>query len=241
MAQIDKQSRRLGRRTLQVYQETDPIAQAAAKKMGATCSEGCAHCCYLLTTVTIPEAVAIAEHLLTDLSWQAQLSTLVKKLYDQLNELADPNITKASYFDKKIPCIFLRDNKCGIYKIRPTACRYHYVVSDPKNCAHGAENTETARIDLVALEARAWSEGQRVSRQVGIPMTAAPLQVSLMWALKLLAEGREAFEKATKDQSLGVMSLGYWLQLMVTDSPLAQSLLEEARGCFPAPAPPVAE
>lgn len=230
MEPIDKQSKRLGRVTLAVYREADPVAEKAAKTMGATCSKGCSHCCHLLTIVTFPEAVAIAEHLLTDLQWQANLGGLLSKLYEQINLLADPNLTRKSYFEKKIPCVFLgMNNECRIYPVRPTACRYHYVVSDPANCSHEApENVETARIDLIALESKVWQEESRVSRQVGTPMFAAPLQVSLLWALKFLGENRAAFEKALTEDH-GVMGPLYWMNMMATDSPLASEILESAK------------
>lgn len=230
MEKIDKQSRRLGRRTLAVYKEVDPIAQKAAEKMGTTCSKGCSHCCHLLTIVTLPEAVAIAERLLTDLEWQKQYSHLTKVLYEQLQVLADPNLTRVSYFDKRMPCVFLgAEGQCRIYDIRPTACRYHYVVSDPKRCSHDTDNNETSIIDLRALENKVWQDGVHVSKQTGLPMLAAPFQVILLWALKLLGEGRSAFDEAMKDDSLGPMGLRYWMETMTADSALAQETLENAK------------
>lgn len=230
MEKIDKQSKRLGRRTLALYREMDPLAEKAAAKMGTTCSKGCAHCCHLLTIVTLPEAVAIAERLLTDLQWQAEYSRLMKVLYDQLNVLADPNLTRVSYFDKRMPCVFLgAENQCRIYDVRPTACRYHYVVSDPKRCSHETDNNETAIIDLRSLEMKVWQDGVHVSKQNGLPMLAAPFQVILLWALKLLGEGRSAFDEAMKDPSLGAMGLMYWMEGMTSDSALAKETLENAK------------
>jgi Fe-S-cluster containining protein len=229
MEKIDKQSKRLGRRTLALYREMDPLAEKAAATMKTTCSKGCSHCCHLLTIVTLPEAVAIAERLLTDIQWQAEYARLMKVLYEHANVLADPNLTRVSYFDKRLPCVFLGvEGQCRIYDIRPTACRYHYVVSDPKRCSHDTDNNETAIIDLRALEMKVWQDGVHASKQSGLPMLAAPFQVVLLWALKLLGEGRSAFDEAMKDESLGALSLSYWMKGM-EDSALARETDENAK------------
>lgn len=231
MEKIEKNLKRLGRRTLQVYQECDRIATQTAKTAKTTCTKGCDHCCHLLTIVTLPEAAAIAEHLLTDPAWRPKLAALLVQLYEQLLPLSDPALTRESYFDQHIPCVFLgADRTCGIYDVRPTACRYHFVVTDPKHCAYDAEDRQVGRLDLRALEARVWQDSSHISSQVGVLMVAGPMQIALLGALKLLDEGLVAFMSTLRDRSLGPLSLTYWMQLMVSsDTPFVQSVLAATR------------
>jgi Fe-S-cluster containining protein len=227
----EKQLKRLGRRTLQVYRELDPIAQKTATTMKATCSKGCAHCCYLLSLISLPEAVAIAERLLTRPEWQTQYSHLLRILYEHVNVLANPDLSGASYFAAKIPCVFLgTDKTCRIYDVRPTSCRYHYVISDPKHCSPDAEDLDKrASIDSLPYTLKVLEDNLHVSKQVGIPMAVAPMQVMVLWALKLLSEGRKAFNAALEDQTLGALGLSYWMARLTEDSPLMREAQERMR------------
>ncbi|HHF0555863.1 TPA: YkgJ family cysteine cluster protein [Vibrio antiquarius] len=68
------------------------------------CKAGCSHCCHINVTVTSVEAKIIANHIGSEVK-------TAKPLYS------------SNYHGK--PCLFLINNKCSIYEVRPYFCRSH--------------------------------------------------------------------------------------------------------------------
>lgn len=212
---VDKRVRRVGRRVLQVYKEQDRYSRAAAEIKNATCVEGCAHCCYKFTTCSLPEGIAIAEFLLTDLSMDWGFNQLMKAVYDTAKLVSAPDLNEATYFERQVPCPFLTPkNTCRIYEVRPAVCRYHYVVSDPSHCAVDAPDRSVLFLNLRVLEGKVWSEGDRVSKQVGLPLSVfAPLPIVVSWGMRALTEGLETWTEGI--EKLGTaFTLDYWLARM---------------------------
>lgn len=213
--QTDKQARRLGHRVLQVYKDQETEVNNRVEMVRTSCSKGCSSCCYQLTIVTFPEAVAIAEHLLSTAEGQARLQMFTTQVFGLLGVLGESDLSRESFFKLKRACLFLKNNECSIYPVRPAACRYHFVVSDPKHCAPEAEDPITHRIDLRKYETTVWSEGQRVSKQVGIPFGAAPLPIAVLAALRYIQEGSKYFEDE-KLAEIPIMTLTHWAERLIT-------------------------
>ena len=100
---------------------------AAPQAKDIRCGRGCAHCCRINVTITLPEAhllLAWAEDQGIEVDWarverQAQHPGLAWR------ELPLPDRD----------CVFLgKTGDCRVYEHRPVACRKHFVVSDPANC-----------------------------------------------------------------------------------------------------------
>lgn len=91
------------------------------------CSKGCSFCCYLHVTLTKFEVTAIIDYC-TKNNIIIDTDTLKKQ------SVADnvESFSKIDYKDRK--CVFLKDNQCSIYPVRPVACRKYYVVNDPEIC-----------------------------------------------------------------------------------------------------------
>lgn len=143
-----------------LFKEADKIAEDAATKMHATCRKGCTHCCGLLATITIADGFVLAEGLLNRPDWEEWLPKLVAAA----KQYCYHGISKESWFRKKNMCVFLKDGACSVYERRPAACRYHYVISDPKNCSPDMPpDTATAMLDLITLEAQtSWKVAQEL-------------------------------------------------------------------------------
>lgn len=172
---------------LKVYRECDPQAERAAAEMHATCSEGCAACCRLLVLILFAEAVTIARHLLIDPAWRDKLPALRARLGAQLDEYSPNGLTNVAHWDKQIPCAFLgKDNRCQIYSVRPASCRYHYAVSPPINCSHGAADPIVVSINLTQLKAHAWTRAVDVQGSAG--KLGGPLPLMVLAALMMLEE-----------------------------------------------------
>ncbi len=210
---MNKNDQRLGRRMLAVYQESDAGVAAKAEKAGTTCKKGCASCCHLLISTTFPEAVAVAEHVQTEPKFKLQKQRILKRLHEQV-ELLRASMARQDpmhYFRAKLACPFLdtSDQTCGIYKARPSSCRLHHAVSDPENCAPDSGKA-VERLDVQDEAVKHLNEAYRVSRQAAVPLWSGPFPIMLLWAFKLLTEGRQAVEQAHATEDPGLLSLNKW-------------------------------
>ena len=219
---MDKNDKRMGRRMLAVYRETDHQVAERADTMKATCGKGCFDCCHLLVSITFPEAVALAEHLLTDPTHAMAVKTLAARLHAQIAVINEGIRTKdpGLYFRSKLPCTLLdpQTKTCTVYAHRPSTCRLHYVVSDPALCSPSVEGATMARINMEDIGLYHLDEALRISRQTGTPLWSGPFQIMLLWALKLLSEGRQSIELAHATTNLGIMSLKLW-RMSTNDTP----------------------
>ncbi|HSX23433.1 MAG TPA: YkgJ family cysteine cluster protein [Gaiellaceae bacterium] len=187
MSQDERRAKRAGKVVLQLYRERETFVADAAKRMGVMCSEGCAHCCMMPATATVPEMVPVVQHLASRPDWDKQRPALEKKLARQLAEFEGVNVLdeneRVAFFRRQLPCAFLTPQKrCGIYAVRPTVCRYHMVVSAPENCAHGAQDENVVMVDLSKLEREVAVEA---AREFG-ELTGGPLALAFVLAAKLL-------------------------------------------------------
>lgn len=172
----------------EVYKKLDAVAEEVTKKAKTTCSKGCAHCCYLLPTITFTEGLLIAETLLSGADWREWLP----KLREAAKKFDYVGITKRNYFDKGNPCVFLSADKyCSIYAERPAACRYHYVVSPPEKCSHLATKSTTTHIlDMLPLEEHVWGLNKMVVDQLGRrDMMIAPLPLMVLACMLYISQG----------------------------------------------------
>jgi Fe-S-cluster containining protein len=97
-----------------IEQKSDPLA----------CKVGCHFCCYLMATVSAPEALTIVQRLKETCS-QQELEDIQQKIewaYEQTQELDNLARVRA-----RIPCPFLaEEGTCTIYAYRPLDCvTYH--------------------------------------------------------------------------------------------------------------------
>ena len=119
-------------RAAYIYQqEVDRSMEAYKKgKYGPQikCAKGCSFCCYQHVSVSQDEAMLIREFLEEDkVSYNEQL------MKAQLGK-GEHEYKTLAFKDKR--CMFLNDKgECGIYEVRPCACRKHVVLSDPKECS----------------------------------------------------------------------------------------------------------
>ena len=112
-----------------------------------SCSKGCGVCCRQLVPLSPPEAIMVAELVVsmpTDVRTciQQRFASAVKQLersefLEKLTRLQDSSslsdeemeaLTK-EYFLQQIPCPFLEKECCSIYESRPSRCREYLVIS----------------------------------------------------------------------------------------------------------------
>lgn len=125
-----------GKKVIQVYRRLDAL-QSASQDVVA-CQKGCTYCCYYHIYVTPLEVFTIAEHVA---QWQeTQRNDLIEKLRAYCHKTA--GIGLAEHIALNIRCVFLRDQACSIYAIRPIACRRHHS-GDVAVCERVFDNTRS--------------------------------------------------------------------------------------------------
>lgn len=179
----------LTRKLRRLTAELDAIvstSNAKREELPVTCSKGCSACCSLLSLSLNVEGINIAEFLLSDERSLLLLPSLIDSLVVGAKEADYPEMTHGSFFSKNIPCAFLKDNQCSIYERRPAACRYHFSVSDPKNCSPDHPTGEIMRLDLLWAEDAVSEWNYEATRDP----TPSPIAISVLWALDTFVKGR---------------------------------------------------
>ena len=94
-------------------------ADAAAMRAQphAACRQGCAHCCHIAVVVTKAEALQIAAETGCDMDGEAGKPPPLEAL-----DAATAKDGNAAHW-QGVPCSFLKEGNCSIYRHRPLACR----------------------------------------------------------------------------------------------------------------------
>ena len=93
--------------------------------MQPSCKMGCSHCCHYHVDSQDIEVQIIIDHCTTH-------EIPIDKQY--LQEQAKWKGIDIFDHPTHSACVFLKDNKCSIYEVRPFACRNQYVFSDADIC-----------------------------------------------------------------------------------------------------------
>jgi hypothetical protein len=102
-------------------QEIDQMLKHTPSESRPACSAGCAFCCAIPVAVSPPEALYIAACLRATLSAKEQVE-IRARLRTRVEERQGWTVDER--WARKRFCIFLREDwHCGIYSIRPLACR----------------------------------------------------------------------------------------------------------------------
>jgi len=130
--------------------------EARAAGSPISCRAGCAACCRQMVPVNLFEAEALT-------AWLRALpeerrAQIEERFHRALSELRDAGVIEKvldpkwgleegfatdiaiAYFNAHVACPFLENENCGIYSIRPLACREYMVTSPPELCQDPAAN-----------------------------------------------------------------------------------------------------
>jgi Fe-S-cluster containining protein len=189
-------------RTRQAYQAIDKGVSLTAKQMKATCTKGCAGCCYMLVSTTFVEAMTIADYLIRNRTPE-QLVEIRAKLKERSDLFRRSETNRSTIFRDKTPCPFLEvesefHGTCSVYGSRPLTCRMHYVVSDPKLCMP----PHVMDCDIIDVTKPTWAAIQHISGGNEMLASFGPLEPLVLHALDV-AEGKT---------DIGALELAYWRQ-----------------------------
>lgn len=116
-----------------MYEDLNNLSKHIIKttNQNIACGKGCSYCCNTRVEITQPEAIFIYSYIKNNLN-EDQLSSIFCKIKEISNITS--KITNIKDHSKlQIPCIFLNNNECGIYEIRPFICREYHSV-DLESC-----------------------------------------------------------------------------------------------------------
>jgi Fe-S-cluster containining protein len=157
--------------------EIERMVEHTPPESRPACSAGCAFCCAIPVAVSPPEALYIAEYLRQTLS--AEQVEIRARLRTRVEERQGWTVEER--LARKRFCIFLREDwHCGIYPIRPLACRGYNSLSRS------------------ACEEAFTDQGDRVRAHAGVRELAAGVIYGLVLAGKELGLewGRHEIEAA---------------------------------------------
>ncbi|HEX6168736.1 MAG TPA: YkgJ family cysteine cluster protein [Chitinophagaceae bacterium] len=109
----------------EVYKAIDKYFDNAPEenKKEIQCKAGCTACCFIDVDISEDEAMIISNYcnengIEIDKEYLEKQAAVGRKKYSELSR-----------------CVFLKeDSLCGIYPVRPVACRKHWVKTDPSLC-----------------------------------------------------------------------------------------------------------
>jgi Fe-S-cluster containining protein len=216
VSQGERRARRASKVVLQLYREHDAHAKRHAENMGASCKEGCAHCCKLPATATIPEMVPVVDYMTQRPDWAKRRPTLERAITHQLTEYAGVNVLvereRVAFFRRQLPCVFLTpSDRCEIYPVRPTVCRYHMVVSPPERCEASTQPQEVSIIDMKEAEQDIAVKGAEAFGELtGGPIALAFVIAADMLGVKLAID--RSLERSVTLVRMKVTDRGYRYQ-----------------------------
>ncbi len=94
-----------------------------------TCKRGCSHCCTIPVAITNFEAQLLASH--------------TRRTADYSEETC---LTPSE--NAEAPCVFLKNNECSVYEVRPFVCRAFGSFEDPKYCEEGSSDHYLTRLEI---------------------------------------------------------------------------------------------
>lgn len=110
--------------TKEVYKAIDNFFTNAPdeNKKEIQCKEGCTACCFIDVEISGDEAISIINYcnenrIEIDKEYLLKQAATGRQTYSEISR-----------------CVFLKDNLCSVYAVRPIACRKHWVKTDPVLC-----------------------------------------------------------------------------------------------------------
>lgn len=190
----------------------DAGARALADRDRApACAAGCSHCCHVHADASIPEILAITEHLARAWTEEAR-ATLRERLARQAARVE--RLTDEERWASRIPCALLdAGGRCTIHPARPLRCRaFHSTAVAPCRAAfEGDVDAAPLRIPRLDRAHEAVEEGyDRALTAAGVSPAGYRLELALRIALdepgagaRWLA-GDDGFARARSPSGSGV-------------------------------------
>jgi Fe-S-cluster containining protein len=149
------------------HQAIDQVfaAAPAGEKNGIQCKAGCNACCYIDATIAESEAALIVAYCDKN------------KISIDTDYLERQSATGRESFSEVSKCVFLQNDLCSIYEVRPSTCRKHFVKNDPALCDF-SQNKDIPLVTYFNLQSEMIASALMNISQTG------PIEKMLLNALK---------------------------------------------------------
>jgi len=159
------------------------------KELQLPCKKGCSSCCYQLVMTTIPEAMVVISHVMTNYHAAGQFVPQynergTRQVQQALELMAESSqeVRATKWWNLQHPCICLtKDGTCATYEARPPACRAYAVISEPEKCKE--KDSKVLCCDVIPFEAMAFEVSNKVATEMRITNVLMPFPMALKWAV----------------------------------------------------------
>ncbi|MCA9636462.1 MAG: YkgJ family cysteine cluster protein [Myxococcales bacterium] len=164
----------------------DARGAASAGAAARACGPGCAFCCHLPVTLSVPEGLRILAHI-DSLDVDARERAVAAVFAVAAAVSGD---SEELLFLVRRPCAFLgEDQRCTIYEVRPIACRGHASMSRQACADAHAAPEDPALADAIPIDLALRDEKNRTKTTLGLTLLQAgrdPLDYELHTLLRAL-------------------------------------------------------
>ena len=126
-----------------------------------TCSKP--YCCYQKITEPLAAGLPVAAYLRATRQDTPELRERLKNA----GEAMEAHTSAEWMHQNRQPCVFLKDDKCSVYPIRPINCRSYHVISPQSDCSYESE-TMVEAVDFENLIGMEIEMAQEFHRALGI-------------------------------------------------------------------------
>ena len=184
-----------------LYGEIDNVISVIRSKTHLPCKVGCAYCCYQYIAVCFPEAIVIIDAVRRDTKLKKYFESKIDLLKQQVKVLREPDMSNYVWFEKQLPCIFLRDGECVVYENRPLVCRAHIVVEETADgCKVQKEPPKIKIVDKGMFVREMLKQALALSNKFGISWGYRPFQLALIGAWDILEHNKKPVKLSQADE-----------------------------------------
>lgn len=130
---------------IQDFEAKSPVEEKIA------CRAGCAHCCRYEVVLSPAEALLIGHRAKHSFS-EIDVVQLLERINKVLNLREGKTVSERAAVLDETPCIFLEDDKCRVYEVRPLICRALHSL-DSRSCQEAISARE-AKVAFVGYSHR---------------------------------------------------------------------------------------
>lgn len=110
------------RDVMEFVQEIIEGLEESGQSPAISCGPGCGFCCHSLIKIIPAEALLISSYISRHYT-DTELLELKNKINNYRALIHGKNFEKRTLIKDQMPCIFLKEDNCSIYQVRPFICR----------------------------------------------------------------------------------------------------------------------
>lgn len=193
---------------LKIYGQDHPRLEADIEK--ASCTKGCTWCCYQVVAVNLAEGVVLAREIMKRSDWKRIAKDMAVRA-----KQTPADVSREDYMYRKLPCPLLdtEEKTCRVYDVRPAACRFYYVITDPAYCSPDDPHQEVIALDCYEEEEAVMMYAHKA---FGGPLpVSAPLPVMVLYAMAWLSQGNKKKLDFMKKVTSHVVTPYAWMSKML--------------------------